>query len=873
MKQKFLISATALLVILATVIIIFVTNHNHKSVERQYPLADALEALTMWGYARAYPNGAIPDVSHYAAFEKNQQMKLKTLKKESLGNTWETMGPWNMGGRMLFLAFNPQNPNTIYAGSASGGLWRSKTAGVGAQAWEYVTTGHPVLGVGTIAIAKNDSNTMYIGTGEVYFYQFATINEGGAYRAGRGSYGIGILKTVDGGKTWSKSLDWSFNQSRGVWAIAINQQNPNSVYAATTEGTYKSTNAGGTWTRIHEVVMANDIVINPEDTSIVIVACGNMGSDGNGIYRTTDAGKTWTKCTAGLPETFNGKAHLKIYEPFPYIVYASIGNGFNVGDPNNATWLCQSIDKGETWIAVSEEDYSKWQGWFSHDIAVDPTDYSNVMAVGIDVWKSRTGGTQLALKTNWGAGWGGPIPPGEPEGPSNFSHADHHDVVYHPTDPNIVYVANDGGVFRSTDGGETFSGCNGGLQTVQFYSGFSCSQQDSNFAMGGMQDNGTILYIGSTTWFRYVLGGDGGWTAINAQNDNIVYGESQGLALSRSNNRGRSWQGISPPRSAGPTCFIAPHILGIDNPNVMYAGRDVIFKSINGGTSWSPTNNGTALDSNPVFNLAISHQNSDVVYAATAPYFVNTGVFRTTDGGNSWVNIRAGLPYRFPGDLEVDPTNDNIVYYAASGYGSSHVYRSTDRGDHWQDIGAGLPDVPASAIAIDPLFSNHIYVGNDIGVFVSADTGNTWQQLSDGLPDAVIVQDLVICNVNRKLRLASHGNGAYQIKLLDKIPVSVSENESAPVDFTLGQNYPNPFNPSTTIAYSLTKNLPVTLKIYNALGQEVKTLVRGISQPAGDYQLVWDGKDEHGKIVAGGTYVYRLQAGNQIISKKMSFIK
>ncbi|NIW79968.1 MAG: hypothetical protein GWN16_11135, partial [Calditrichae bacterium] len=127
--------------------------------------------------------------------------------------------------RTLVVEFNPQNPNTIFAGSASGGLWRSYSAGRGADAWEYVPTGFPVLGVSSIAFVPGDSNTFYIGTGEVYNYQ--NVGTDPAYRSTRGSYGIGILKTTDGGQTWSKSLDWSYNQQHGVWAVEVNPLNPN----------------------------------------------------------------------------------------------------------------------------------------------------------------------------------------------------------------------------------------------------------------------------------------------------------------------------------------------------------------------------------------------------------------------------------------------------------------------------------------------------------------------------------------------------------------------------------------------------------------------------------------------------------------------
>jgi photosystem II stability/assembly factor-like uncharacterized protein len=672
-----------------------------------------------------------------------------------------------MGGRTLAIAFDPQNPNTIYAGSASGGLWRSQTGGVGASAWEYVPTGFPVLGVSSIALAPGDSNTIYIGTGEVYNYQNAEVL-GAANRSMRGSYGIGVLKTTDGGLTWTKSLDWSAHQRRGVQAVKVDPSNPDVVWTATTEGAYKSIDGGATWSRVLDVIMATDVVINPVDTEIVIVGCGGFSSPGHGIYRTTDGGATWSKRTQGLPRTFAGKVLLAICDSSPNIVYASIANGFSVSGLDNATWLCRSADNGETWRIISTVDYAQYQGWYSHDVAVNPVNPDELFAVGINVWRSMSGGRTLERRSRF-TPFVGEVPPGDPEGPPDNVHPDIHDVVYHPSDPNIVYFATDGGVFRTTDGGATFEGCNGGYQTTQFYNGFSSSPNNSNLAMGGMQDNSTIIYRGSTTWSKYHIGGDGSWTAIDPGNDSILYGSAQVLQMFKSVDGGRSWCPIVPGvADRRPTSFAAPYVLGINNPDVLYAGRDLVYKSTNGGSSWRVTNGGAPLDGNPMLAMAISYQNSDVAYAASAPGRSRGGIFRTTNGGTTWDNITSNLPDRFPADVAVDPTNDAVVYVTFSGFGTSHAFKSEDGGATWQNIGAALPDVPTSAIVVDLLFPDHLYIGNDIGVYVSTDGGVIWQEFSEGLPDAVVVFDLSISPINRKLRAVTHGSGVFERDLIGR---------------------------------------------------------------------------------------------------------
>lgn len=863
MLKKTIIGVIVLILILSSVYFYFHTQNE----EEHEKVSGMFNVLKFWNLSRAYPEKTIPDAAHYRAYQFSKQALKKQLAANDEVPPWKALGPHNMGGRTLAVVFNPLNPNTIYAGAASGGLWRSCSGGVGASAWEYIPTGYPVLGVSTIAIAPDDSNTIYIGTGEVYNYQDA--GTGAAVRITRGTYGIGILKSTDGGKSWAPSLDWSYNQQHGIWMIKINPLNPKTIWAATTEGVYKSLDAGANWQKVHEVIMATDLVIHPVDTNTVIVACGNFYSDGHGIYRTTDGGATWNRAKGDLPAVFGGKALLAIAPSSPNVVYASIGNSYG---EDNATWLCMSMDSGENWYIVSQEDYSQYQGWFAHDVAVDPTSHLNLITVGIDIWKSESAGMRLKQKSVWYNYYVAPTPPGAPEGTTNYSHADHHDVQYHPTDPNIVYFATDGGIFRSINGGETFEGCNGGYQTVQFYNGFSCSQQDSNLAMGGLQDNATVIYRGTSAWDKWVVGGDGCWTAISARNDNVMYGSSQYLRVLKSTNKGKNWSGVGIP-DLGETVFVAPFILGIDNPDVMYAGMTVITRSTDAGQSWAETNNGAPLDGNPPLVMAISHQNSDVLYVGTAPIYNPLGVFRTTDGGATWKNITASLPERFPGDLCVDPNNDLNVYIALMGFGSSHVFKSKDGGDTWEDIGLGLPDVPASAVIVDPDYPEHIYIGNDLGVYVSRDDGYTWMEFIDGLPDAVIAMDLQISPTNRMLRVATHGNGAYERKLLEPLPAKVAQPPAVQQTFKLDQNFPNPFNASTRISYSLAEPSVVRVRIINSLGQLVKVLVDNEHQAEGRHQIIWDGTDANGNYVAAGTYIYQLQTNKFSKSRQMSFIK
>ncbi len=825
----------------------------------------AYEALNFFGEARIYPFDKMPGAAFMQAWRQLEQMPTAESTSRST-DPWQTLGPHNRAGRTLKLAFNPQNPNTMYAGSASGGLWRSYTVGMGTTAWHQVPTGFPVPAVAAITFPPNDSMTIFIGTGEVYNHQ--TVGTGGAYRNTRGSYGIGILRSKDGGQTWSKSLDFSQDQNKGVWDVEVAASNPNIIFAATTDGVYKSTDGGDSWSLAQNVVLATNLVVHPTNPDIVVVGCGDQSSPGYGIYRTADGGVNWTKISTGLPAIFNGKIMLDQSPSSPEVIFASIGNGLSSAE--GASWLCRSNDFGVNWTVQTTTDYSRHQGWYSHDVAINPSNPNELVIVGIDVWRSSDGGQNIVQKSqssNGGIGFlNAPI--GGPDGGPEFVHSDIHDAIWHPTLPNVFYVADDGGVHRSTDGGETFQSASGRMQTAQFYNGFSNSATDEFFCMGGLQDNGTIRLnpeidpvTGSTVTWRRLFGGDGAWSAINQQNDQFSYLSWQTLNMLKSDDGGNNYNYLSQPKQ-NPIAFVAPFAVAPSNGEVIYAGSAIVAKSTDGGDNWTTTNNGQPLDGNPTLSMAISNQNPNVVYVSTAPYNGNPGhVFVSQNGGNSWQNVSAGLPNRFVLDLEVDPTDDATAFATMGGYGSGHLFRTKDFGATWEDISNGLPDLPTNAVTIDPLFPNNIYVGNDLGVFSSVDFGASWQSYLEGLPEAVMIFDLKISPANRKLRAATHGSGAFQRDLLEIAFVSAEDEVFVPkIEFEL---FPNPASTKAAVRYELTDRQLVTIELLDNSGRLFKTIA---------WETQAQGRHTVGlpmEQLSSGIYYCRMKIGEQFAVKKL----
>lgn len=565
----------------------------------------------------------------------------------------------------------------------------------------------------------------------------------------------------------------------------------------------------------------------------------------------------------------------------PNIIYASIGNSngsLNYEDEDIKTWVMKTEDFGETWNLVfsSNDIYARVQGWYAHAIAVHPRNENIVWAAGqpFSVFKSTDGGLDF-LETEMANTAGTTDDRENDVYPYLSDWADHHDIIFHPTMHDTIYFINDGGIFKTTDGGITIENCNSGYQTVQFYNGVSNSNTKEKLFLGGLQDNSSIIYEGDLSW-RREWGGDGAWTALNQDDNNIAYLSAQfgqavvsydlfkGGQLYWAMPRGTDSQGneIFPRNEAN---FITPYILSPADNQTIYMGGERIYRYNALSQNWTTTNNGYRLDGNAMSALAGSEQDANVVYAASSPKLQRPHIYRTANGGNTWRQITRDLPDRFPTDLAVDPNNDLIAYVTFGGFETSHVFRTENGGESWEDIGQNLPDIPTWSITVNPNNSSHLFVGNEIGVYQSVDSGKNWQNINGNLPDAVFAIDLIISRSNNKLRLATHGNGAYEIDINQL--TNIEEFDNRIKGFELLQNYPNPFNPSTSISYILPKASFVKLEIFNSLGQKVEQLVSE-QQSAGKYVINFDASN-----MSSGTYFYKLTTPSFSETKKMLLIK
>jgi photosystem II stability/assembly factor-like uncharacterized protein len=803
-------------------------------------VSGAGKALDAWYLERSHPTGKLPNDQFYKAFEARKKV---AQERTNLPN-WTAIGPENIAGRTLVLAFHPTDKDIIYLGSAGGGLWRTTTGGKGAKAWERIATGFPLLGVAAIAINPENPDEIYIGTGEMY-NSFAAA-PGIISIVTRGTYGIGILKTEDGGITWHKSLDWRYENFTGVQELTFHPHNKDIIYAGTSKGLMRSADKGSTWEIIHDLPMAVDIAINPENPDIIYVSHGSFyHQEFAGIYRSMNGGVTFERLGRGYIDGYTGKTMIALDPNDPSTIIASVANAFE------SRGLYRSKDHGNNWNLLNNEDVALWQGWYSHDVAINPYNSNELVYVGIDSWWSPDQGLQISVKGTYEGRPRGKVLAGEPDGPPGYVHSDIHRAYYHPLVEDLVFLATDGGVFVSQDGGIGFESRNGGLQTTQFYANFSNSTTDSAFAIGGMQDNNSAIYDGTSDWVR-VLGGDGMSAAIHPNNDHFVYGSSQYAWISRSLNKGRKFDLVKEGNSSG--AFSSPLEIAPSSPHILYTASSIIERSVDAGATWTRQDQRLIDRGNPILKLKVSPFNPDFIIFGTVPTKVeHSRVFISKNGGRDF-EVQKDLPNLIARDFVFHPDNDEIIYaifsgFAVfSGFANSHIYKTEDAGKTWELLANNLPDLPHHSLLIDPENTDHLYIGNDLGVYFSEDGGSQWRPMIAGLPEAVYAMHLSYSPSNRKIRLATHGNGVYEAPMVHQVTEGGTGTNT---DFSLKIS-PNPSQHFAKAVFFLSEEMEVNLNLYDAKGALVQKIVEKANRKG--KQIISTNLDQ----LAAGVYFFEL---------------
>jgi photosystem II stability/assembly factor-like uncharacterized protein len=608
----------------------------------------------------------------------------------------------------------------VLVGSGGGGVWESHDRGL---TWQPRTDDQPALAIGAIAFSPSSPAIVYAGTGEGDFYS---------------QLGVGLLRSTDGGASWTLRATGAF-AGQGFYDIAVDPLDGNHVLAGTTNGLFESTDGGASWTprRSRETWSVSIHPVTPGDpnsTLEVFAACTD------GVFRSTNGGSTWTAVTLpAAPTSFN---RLEVR-------HAASDGGvvFAFGAASAALLWRRSAFGGTFAVETPPVGMDIGQAWYDWYAATAPNNPDVLYLGAIAIYKGTRSTTGSWTWDNISA-----------RATGSSVHPDQHVIAFGPTDPNDVWVGNDGGVYHSTDGGGTWTSRNKGLCITEFEY-LAQHPQFEAWLLAGTQDNGTLRYEGHEVWF-HVQDGDGGDCGCSESTPYTCFHSFYSMGLERSTTGGSwgSWAYVGPPVASNYSSLFYPP-MEVNGSVVAQAGATICL-SRDAGTNWVQV----ALPASAGVASALAIPTADRVYAATE----QGRIYRTDYAAGSWSAAAfVGQPRAgYTSDICVDPGNANRLWVTYSYISGSHVFRSDDGGATWVDVSGGLPTIPVNAIALDPANTDTAWIAADVGVYRTIDAGATWQSFSNQLPNA-LVKDLVFHAPSRLLRAATQSRGAWEIAVDD----------------------------------------------------------------------------------------------------------
>ena len=744
-------------------------------------------------------NGTIMPASDlWKAWEIKKEMEHFSVQKNTtIESNWQSMGPfsfidsgsWGKGqGRVNVIVVDPNNPNIYYVGTPAGGLWKSTDAGL---SWIPLTDYLPQIGVSGIAIDPNNSNIIYITTGD---------------DDARDSYFVGVMKSTDGGQTWTIAGTLPTSSYYTANEIYIDPSNSNRIWVATTTGLYLSINEGLTWTKkLSENV--TDFKLKPGDSNtIYAVTASNYGVNiFSKFYKSTDGGSTFSQITTGLPSDSTRMTIDVSPANSDYVYVLSTYPKETV--INNKTSIIQYAYKGVYKSTNSGVFFNKTlenddlsngskQGYYDLALGVSDKDANEIYVGILNIWKSTDGGTDFQQINEW---YLDDLPA--------YTHADIHFLRFYN---GVLFAGTDGGIYRSSNNGVTFESLTTGLAIGQFYR-ISVSEKTSSNIVGGLQDNGGYVYS-NNSWYNY-HGADGMDAATNSVYKDISYSFIQfGGELYKSLAGESSFEVSAPVGEAGN--WVTP--LVSDNTGALYAGYSQLYKYFDG--TWTKLSNHTF---SGILNcIEIDPSDNKIIYVSS-----NRNLYKSIDGGSNFENLSiSNLQGYEISSIEVNNHDSNIIYVTTSGT-TGKVYKSIDGGLNWSDITYNLPSESKNVIRHQNYHNNNpIYVGTYLGVYYLDDTLSEWQLFSTNLPN-VHVTDLEISPIDGVITASTYGRGIWR----SVIPISKPEYDIMAYDV------------STTNSIVFCDDFSINISVKNIGSNDITKVYIDYDIDNNSYSETWEG--------------------------------
>ncbi|WP_196889712.1 VPS10 domain-containing protein [Aureivirga sp. CE67] len=705
-------------------------------------------------------------LKNYKEWQNYVQNSNQTTDRNT-DKTWNSLGPSEIPnsqasfyaglGRLNVVTFDPNDVNVLWVGSPGGGIWKSEDQGT---TWAPKGDEVPNLGVSDICVDPNNSNIIYVATGDFDGLQ---------------NRSIGVIKSTDGGETWSLTgLNFDVTQSFFIAHVIIDPTDSNVLFATTNTAIYKSTDAGVTWTSKQTSSGGfNDILYKEGDNS-VMYATSNIGD----FYTSVDSGETWDKSTQDFGA---GRLDIALTADDPNFIFGITSNDF-----------FKSENGGQTWTVVSTPPSYNTQGNYNQTLTIAPDNKDLILVGGINGHRTLNCGVtwEKYLDGYWRNG-----------DPFFYVHSDHHDLKFLPGSNTIVFSANDGGLNK---GNVTLSDpwvdLSSGLAITQYYK-LAVTPQNENYIIGGAQDNDVTQYNG-TDWINRNFGTDGVEAVWNYSNSNIAWTCSQFGYVERTTN---FWATAPQVLSTPPgNSFVWPLEIHPTMPTILFGGFSNIYKSSNSGTTWSNL-------SSPSFGIkviTISPSDPNTIYIGSG-----FNLYKSKNGGSTWTSI--SHPSINPvTSIAVSDTNPDEIYITYGRYSDgAKVYKSLNCGDTWQNISGDLPNIPMNKVIYKTGSQGEIFVGSDLKVFYlnQNDDSPTWQVFGVGLPNVIVNDMEMYYGEQNRLRVATFGRGIWDIEVEE--PLSSPEYQE-----DLFSLYPNPNKGVFQIDFPEKYNGNKEVIIYNQIG-------------------------------------------------------